>query len=106
MNYISTGLPRSRKSHGISGILTFSGISGKVMEFRLKLMMVMEKSWNLKSEYCMFINRRRYAAKNPTNRFCADSVRSWNFVKWSWKSHGILSWEFRGNPVPTKHETK
>ncbi len=28
-----TGLPRSWKSHGISGILKFSGISGKVMEF-------------------------------------------------------------------------
>ncbi len=38
------GLPRSWKSHGISGILKFSGISGKVMEFRLKLMKVMEKS--------------------------------------------------------------
>ena len=41
-----TGLPRSWKSHGISGILKFSGISGKVMEFRLKLTKVMEKSWN------------------------------------------------------------
>ena len=28
-----TGLPWSWKSHGISGILKFSGISGKVMEF-------------------------------------------------------------------------
>ena len=28
----------------------------------------------------MSTNRRCYAAKNPTNRFCAHSVRSWNFV--------------------------
>ncbi len=28
-----SGLPRSWKSHGISGVLKFSGISGKVMEF-------------------------------------------------------------------------
>ncbi len=41
-----TGLPRSWKSHGISAILKFFGISGKVMEFRLKLMKLMEKSRN------------------------------------------------------------
>ncbi len=44
--YHEPGLPRSWKSHGISGILKFSGISGKVMKFCLKLMKVMEKSWN------------------------------------------------------------
>ncbi len=44
--YLKTVLPRSWESHGISGILKFSGISTKVMEFRLKLMKVMEKSWN------------------------------------------------------------
>ena len=41
--YDCTGLPRSWKSHGISGILKFSG---KVMEFWRKLGWVMEKSWN------------------------------------------------------------
>ena len=44
-----TGLPRSWKSHGNSGILKNSGISRKVMEFRPKLIKVMEKSWNLTS---------------------------------------------------------
>ena len=38
-----SGLPRSWKSHGISGILTFSGISGKVIEVRLKLAKVMHE---------------------------------------------------------------
>ena len=37
------GLPQSWKNHGI---LKISGISGKVMEFLLKLGRVMEKSWN------------------------------------------------------------
>ncbi len=36
----------SWKSRGMSGILKFSRISGKVMEFKLKLTKVMEKSWN------------------------------------------------------------
>ena len=40
------GLPRSWKSPGISGILKIYGISGKDMEFRLKLTKVMGKSWN------------------------------------------------------------
>ncbi len=40
------GLPRSWKNHGISGTLKFSEISGKVLEFLLKLGRVMEKSWN------------------------------------------------------------
>ena len=44
--YPFTGLPRSWKSYGISGIFKFSGISGKVMQFWLKLGRVMEKSWN------------------------------------------------------------
>ena len=54
-------MPRSWKSHGISGILKISGISGKVMEFRVKLTMVMEKSWNFEKK-----------------------------DKKSWKSHGIF----------------
>ncbi len=41
-----TGLPQSWKNHGISGILKFSGISGKVMEILLRLWRVMQKSWN------------------------------------------------------------
>ncbi len=45
------GLPRSLKSHGISGILQFSGISGKVMEIRLKLMKVMETTKNPQKYY-------------------------------------------------------
>ncbi len=32
--------------HGHGKVMEFSGISGKVMEFCLKLMKVMEKSWN------------------------------------------------------------
>ena len=41
------GLPRSWKSHdGISGNSKISRISGKVMEFRLKLTKVTETSWN------------------------------------------------------------
>ena len=61
----------------------------------------MEKSWNLTSGYCMSTNRRRYAAKNSTNRFCAHSVRSWNFVVWSWKSHGKVMEFCHGNFVAT-----
>ncbi len=65
-----TGLPRSWKSHGISGILKFSGISGKVMEFLLILQRV-----NIEvMEFC-------------------DTV-----MEKSWKSHGILLRRFRGNP--------
>ncbi len=34
---------------------------------------------------------------------CMSIKRSWNFMTWSWKkswkSHGILSWRFLGNPV-------
>ncbi len=33
LGWCVVGLPRSWKSQGISGILKFSGISGKVMEF-------------------------------------------------------------------------
>ena len=29
---------------------------------------------------------------------CMSIKRSWNFVIRSWKSHGILSRQFRGNP--------
>ncbi len=61
-------MPRSWKSHGISGILKFSGISGKV---KIQLM-------------------------------CMSIKRSWNFVIRSWKSHGILSRQFRDNPEERK----
>ncbi len=30
---------------------------------------------------------------------CISIKRSWNFVIRSWKSHGILLWLFRGNPI-------
>ena len=73
-----TGLPRSWKSHGISGIFKFSGISGKVMEFLLKLGKVMEKSWYFEIGAMEFY----------------DTV-----MEKSWKSHGILPQIFRGNPA-------
>ncbi len=58
----------------------------------------MEKSWNLTNKFLFLMNRRRYAAafQNPTNMYV--DIESWNFVIRSWKSHGILSRRFRGNP--------
>ncbi len=72
------GLPRSWKSHGFSGILKFSGISGKViefllkvdrvkfsgipgkvMEFLLKMDRIMEKSWNFKIGEKSWENHRK-----------------------------------------------
>ncbi len=59
------GLPRSWKSHEISGILKFSGISGKVMEFCLKLMKVME--------FCDTVMEKSWKSHGKVMEFCCDN---------------------------------
>ena len=110
-------MPRSWKSHGISGILKFSGISGKVMEFCLKLMKVMEKSWNFEimtkshGKVVEFDKRVLHVYKPRPLRgrkfkqpvlcsfcmvmeFCDRPM----VMEKSGKSHGILSQKVDGNP--------
>ncbi len=76
------------KSHGISPKIDEG--HGKVMEF----WNYGKKSWDLH----IYKSSPIPGKKNPTNRFCPHSLWSWNFVVRSWKSHGILSQKFRGNP--------
>ncbi len=63
----------------------------------------MEKSWNLTSKFLILMNRRRYAAafQTPTNMYVDKEVMEFcdTVMEKSWKSHGILSRRFRGNPV-------
>ncbi len=91
----------------------FFGISGKVMEFWLKLGRIMEKSWNFEivakshrkvMAFDKEILNSHESAPLRCSLFkfqpiCMSDKRSWNFMIRSRKSHGILSKWFRGNPV-------
>ncbi len=63
----------------------------------------MEKSWNFTNKFLILMNRRRYAAtfQNPTDVYVNLQVMEFcdTVMEKSWKSHGILSRQFRGNPV-------
>ncbi len=62
----------------------------------------MEKSWNLTNTLLILMNRCRYVAafQDPTNMYVDIEVMEFcdTVMEKSWKSHGILSRRFRGNP--------
>ena len=76
----------------------------------------MEKSWNFEirakshgkvmefdKKFCILMKRGRYATgfQNPSGVYVDEEVMDFcdSVMEKSWKSHGILSQKFRGNPA-------
>ena len=53
--------------------------------------------WQMNSQFSWISAATRQLSKFISTCICIRT--SWNFVIQSWKSHGILSQEFHGNPV-------